>query len=58
MEEKNYTYNNDFSITCEEFLSRLEALEKNRQLQRSLLNKNNIITFPKHVSIQTLETRL
>lgn len=58
MKQKDPIYNDDFIITIDEFLGRLEAFEKNKQLQKSLLNKNNILNFPKHVSFQKMEARM
>lgn len=52
------TYNDDFSITADEFLSQLEALECNRELQKKLLAKTNILKFPQNVPVQKMETRL
>lgn len=58
MKEKEFIYNDDFSITADEFLAKIEALEKNKIIQQSLLNKDNVLTFPKNVSLQAMEARL
>lgn len=51
MEEKAFIYNDDFSVTGDEFLTKLEAFEKNKIIQQSLLKKDNILTFNKYVSL-------
>jgi hypothetical protein len=58
MKKENQYYQDDFTITADEFLSRLEVIEKNRIIQQSLLRKNNVITFPKNVPIQKVEARI
>lgn len=58
MKKNESTYNDDFSVTADEFLSQLEALERNRALQKELLSKTNILKFPQNVPVQKMETRL
>ena len=58
MKKNESTYNDDFSVTADEVLSQLEALERNRALQKELLSKTNILKFPQNVPVQKMETRL
>ena len=58
MKKNESSYNDDFSVTADEFLSQLEALERNRALQKELLSKTNILKFPQNVPVQKMETRL